>query len=54
MNATGGKQPATLRMGYDRIETERAGRHGRLGPNDIRDNRRRDGREGRMNGAAEG
>lgn len=30
-----------------RIETERAGRHNRIGPNDIRDNIRCDGRDGR-------
>ena len=36
------------------LSTSRVGRRGRLGPNDIRDNRRRNGREGRINGAAEG
>jgi len=35
----------TLRMGYVRIEASRAGRRNRLDPNNIRDNRRCDGRE---------
>ena len=47
-----GKQPATPRMGYTRIEPEAGGAARRIGPNDIRDNRRRDGREGEY-GAAE-
>jgi len=36
--------PVTRRMGYTRIEAEAGGAARRIGPNDIRDNRRRDGR----------
>ena len=35
-------------MGYARIEAEAGGRARRICPNDIRDNRRRDGREGEL------
>ena len=36
-------------MGYTRIETEAGGAARWIFPNAIRDNRRRDGREGRNN-----
>ena len=45
---TEGKQPFTRRRGYTRIEAEAGGAARRIGPNDIRDNRRRDGREGEL------
>ena len=50
-NSTAGSSLPTHRMGYTRIETERAGRH-LPRPYGIR--RGYDGCEGRTNGAAEG
>ena len=47
-SSTEGKQPFPRRMGYTRIEAEASGAARRIGPNDIRDNRRRDGREGEL------
>ena len=38
----------TRGIGYTRIEAEAGGAARRIGPNDIRDNRRRDGREGEL------
>lgn len=43
----------TRRRGYTRIEPEAGGARRRIYPNTIRDNRRRDGREGEL-GAADG
>ena len=45
--STAGKQQKIMRgIGYTRIEAEAGGAARRIYPNDIRDNRRRDGREG--------